>query len=319
MTIYVRPLAPFGAEVIGAPLERPLEAEVIARIREAWIEHGILLFRGAGTSEEIHLRLSECFGRLQPPATAPNRSKANPLLMDVVHDPEAEQLKTYTIYEVFCRERVGFIGWHWDQAFTAQIVRGAVLRMITPASEDGRTGFIDGIAAYERLPARLQARIDNLEVVYHFTAKQEDNHLSKPESLKVLRRLPGCEEAFAKYKTDFPPVVHPLVITQRETGRKVLKLCPTHAPYILNMERRQGDSLLEELAQHMLDERYAYYHTWQANDMMVWDNWRIIHSVTGVPPHVYRRAQRTTIVGDYKMGRYLNPASPQLARAGFDD
>src|SRR5262249_37061018 len=161
--------------------------------------------------------------------------------------------------------------------------------------------------AYDRLPRHLQDKIGQLEVVYHFTAKQEDNLLSKPDSLKVLKRLPGSEAAFAKYKTDFPPVVHPLVITQRETGRKVLKLCPTHDPYILGMDRAEGDALLRELARHMLDERYACYHTWQANDMMVWDNWRIIHSVTGVPPHVYRRAQRTTIVGDYKMGRYLNP------------
>ena len=314
-----RPLTPLGAEIINAPLDQPLSAETVASIRELWIEYGILLFRNAGKDEQTHLRLSECFGEIQPAATPVNRNKDNPLLMDVRHDPKADPLKTYTIYEVFGRERSGYISWHWDQAFTAEIVRGAVLRMIDPAEEDGRTGFIDGIAAYERLPEPLKKKIEDLEVVYHFTAKQEDNWLCRDESLKVLKRLPGANEAFAKYKKDFPPVVHPLVITQRETGRKVLKLSPMHAQYVLGMEKSDSDALLRELASYLLDERYAYYHTWQTGDMIVWDNWRIIHSVTGVPPHVYRYAQRTTIVGDYKLGRYLDPEDASLVAAGFDD
>jgi taurine dioxygenase len=106
-------------------------------------------------------------------------------------------------------------------------------------------------------------------------------------------------------------VVHPLVITQRETGRKVLKLSPMHAQRILGMEAVESDALLQELAEHLTDARYAYFHTWQADDAIVWDNWRVIHSATGVPFDVERLAQRTTIVGDYKLGRYLDPAHAQ--------
>ena len=58
----------------------------------------------------------------------------------------------------------------------------------------------------------------------------------------------------------------------------------------------------------LVDARFAYFHTWQADDAIVWDNWRTIHCATGVPFDVDRFAQRTTIVGDYKLGRYLDPA-----------
>lgn len=317
--LMTRPISPIGAEIIGAPFDRPLSPETTDYIRKQWIKYGVLLFRNAGVDESAHLRLSEVFGELKPAATPVNRNKENPLLMDIIHDPDAQQLKTYTIYEVFGQERSGYISWHWDQAFTAEIVRGAVLRMINPATEDGRTGFIDGISAYERLPKDLQARIENLEVVYHFTAKQEENWLCADDSLTVLKRLPGADEAFGKYKRDFPPVVHPLVITQFETGRKVLKLSPMHAQYVLGMEKSESDALLREIAAYLLDEHFAYYHTWQQGDMIVWDNWRIIHSVSGVPPHVYRRAQRTTIVGDYKLGRYLNAQDAAITASGFDD
>ena len=95
--MFVRPLVPFGAEVIGAPLNAPLSADTADAIRAQWLQHGILLFRGAGDSEEKHMRLSEVFGTVQPAATKVNRNKDNPLLMEVVHDPSADKLKTCAI------------------------------------------------------------------------------------------------------------------------------------------------------------------------------------------------------------------------------
>jgi taurine dioxygenase len=80
-----------------------------------------------------------------------------------------------------------------------------------------------------------------------------------------------------------------------------------HARYILGMERTQSDALLSELAKHLVDERFAYFHRWRKNDVVAWDNWSVIHCARGVSPGVIRRAQRTTILGDYKLGRYLDP------------
>jgi len=57
----------------------------------------------------------------------------------------------------------------------------------------------------------------------------------------------------------------------------------------------------------LVNPAYAYFHKWQPNDMVVWDNWRVIHSAAGVPLHCARRARRTTIMGDYEVGRYLDP------------
>jgi len=125
---------------------------------------------------------------------------------------------------------------------------------------------------------------------------------------KDIRGLGGESEVARGEKTyDFPPSVHPLVITQQETGRKVLKLSPMHSRYILGMDKAESDELLEELAVHLTDPKYAYYHKWQKDDLLVWDNWRVIHSANGIHPDDTRIAQRTTIVGDYKVGRYLDP------------
>jgi taurine dioxygenase len=320
MNLVSRRLAPFGAEIIGLDLERPLDEATAASIRGLWVDAGILLFRGAGSSADAHLRVSRVFGEPQPSATAKLNLKDNPYLMSLANKPGDTSSKTYTVFEVNGQQRTGWLGWHWDQSFMPEIVRGAVLRMIEPAAIDGRTGFIDAIAAYERLPATMKRRIERLEVVYHFEGRQEMNRFGFPKDLKVVQRSPDAEGAHAQFKLDFPPVVHPLVITQRETGRKILKLSPMHAQYVLGLEKDESDALLTQLAEILVDERHAYYHTWQANDLIVWDNWRVIHSATGVPPDCARHAQRTTIVGDYKLGRYLDPKSAEAKPTRrFDD
>lgn len=319
-TFRVRRLSPFGAEIIGLDLEQPIDDDTAAALRAVWVDAGILLFRGAATSVDAHLRLSRLFGELRPSATAKMNLADNPYLMGLRIKPGDKSSDTYAAYEVDGQVRTGWLGWHWDQSFTAEIVRGGVLRMIEPPRLDGRTGFIDAIAAWERCPKALQEKIDGLEVVYHFAGRMETNRFGFPPDLRVAECSPKRETAAAKYLEDFPPVVHPLVIKQPETGRKILKFSPMHAKYVLGVDAAQSDALLAEVAQVLVDERHAYYHTWQANDVIVWDNWRVIHSATGVPLDVARHAQRTTLVGDYKLGRYLDPArNGEPARRQFDD
>ena len=260
------------------------------------------------------------FGDPQPSAVSRINDAKNPYLMTLDQRPGDASKETFTLFEIDGQQRTGWLGWHWDQSFTAEIVRGALLRMIKPAKIDGRTGFIDAAAAYERLSPAMQKRIEGLEVVYHFTGAQEQNRFGFPRSLRVAQRNPKAEAALVQYRLDFPPVVHPLVITQHESGRKVLKLSPMHAQSILGMHQTESDALLHELADHLVDARHAYFHTWQTDDAIIWDNWRVIHSATGVPFDVERLAQRTTIVGDYKLGRYLDPAHGRDGpRRRFDD
>ena len=305
MTIGKRPLSPhLGLEITGVDLSQPIDGPTERAIREAWLEAGVLLFRGK-TNEEQHLRLSRLFGELEEGATVGLNSDENPYLMKLEHNPEAIDERFAQQWEIDGMARVGFIGWHWDQSFMPTIVRGACLRMIKPARVLGQTGFLDAIAAYDRLSDELKARIEGLEVVYKFTLRMDENKFGMPRMRELPREVrPGAPKA----KMDYPETVHPLVITQQETGRKVLKLSPIHAKYVLGMDRAESDALLTELAKVLTDMRYSYFHDWQADDMIVWDNWRVCHATQGVPIDVPRLGMRTTIAGDYKVGRYLDPA-----------
>lgn len=298
-----RPLSPtFGAEIIGVDLSRPLDDATASAIYDAWIEAGILLFRGEDHDDEAQMRLSSIFGEMEPAATADLNDPDNAFMMTLAYDPADPTGRPAPFYNVDGIDVAGWLGWHWDQSFMPTIVRGAVLRMTHPARTMGETGFSDAISAYDRLSEEMKKRIEPLEVVYEFNSDFTSGQFGFPKSIRSIN-VGG-----PKTKYDFPPVVHPLVITQRETKRKVLKLSPMHSRYILGMDRAESDALLTELAEHIGDPAFAYFHKWQKNDMIVWDNWRMIHSSKGVPLDCLRSARRTTIVGDYKVGRYLDPA-----------
>ncbi|CAN7192404.1 TauD/TfdA family dioxygenase [Phenylobacterium sp. LjRoot225] len=306
MRLELKPLSPhLGLEVVGVDLSRPIDEPTRDAILDAWIRAGVLLFRGAGTSDEVHMRLSAVFGEMEPAATADMNRPDNPYLMTLAYDPEDRAPRFAQHYELDGIVRAGWLGWHWDQSFMPTIVRGAVLCMKEPSPEMGETGFIDAVAAYDRLSPEQKARIEGLEVVYEFNPDMASGQFGFPPEIRAYRPADAPPRSEKTY--DFPPCVHPLVITQRETGRKVLKLSPMHARYILGLEKAESDALLNELAGVLCDDRYAYFHSWGRDDMIVWDNWRVIHSAKGVPLHCRRRAERTTIMGDYKVGRYLDP------------
>jgi taurine dioxygenase len=95
----------------------------------------------------------------------------------------------------------------------------------------------------------------------------------------------------------------------------VLNLSLLFARYIEGMQNAAGDALLADLAAHILNCP-TYHHHWTLNDLVLWDNWRMLHSVTLAPVEETRVMQRTTIAGDYALGRKLNAAPVRPAAVG---
>ncbi|RZI59966.1 MAG: hypothetical protein EOP94_02205 [Zymomonas sp.] len=110
-------------------------------------------------------------------------------------------------------------------------------------------------------------------------------------------------------KKDEPRSAHP-AIWQRATGEHVLHVSPWQATGIFGHEDAAGDALLEELCQEMYRVMEVYWHTWEPDDMVAWDNWRFIHSAGGNDPKYRRLVRRTTIAGDYGLGRLERELEP---------
>lgn len=288
---------PIGREVVGLDIESDIPAETAAALHAAWLEHGFLLFRGIGTSPEVQLRLSRCFGELEPHS------------IPVFRHPDYEELILLTneggptgpIYDFDGEQIHGRIPWHTDGAYLPTPNSGALLRMVRKTADGGQTGWLDLALAYDELDADTNAEIDGLEAVYLFRAGLEEMKFNKPGGTRISPR----KESYPH----FPPVLNPLVWVHPETGRKVLNVSTLNIDHIHGMDRAKGDALIERLIAHILQPQFHYIHEWEANDMVVWDNRRTLHAALGHPVDQIRVIHRTTIKGTVPMGRVLEEAA----------
>lgn len=291
--------ASFGAVVTDlepADLADPRTREAL---HELWIDRGVIVFRGLEGGADTQIRLSGIFGELQDHPAAegnPLRPGQNAKLSDIAYHPKHGDL-----FEVDGVIKGGWLPWHFDLVYVDRINRGGILRPVRLPSRGGETGFIDQIAAYTALPAELAARIEHLSVVYRFNLDSSEARFGQRAD-RCLRLQEGVIAAMKRFEGR-PRVIHPMVYEQRETGRKVLNVSPWFAEGVEGMESGAGDALLREVVSYATRPELAYYHRWQADDMVLWDNWRVMHCACGVPADERRYMQRTTIAGDYGRGR----------------
>lgn len=311
LPFLVQEIAPdlgFGAKVTGLHRSDLANEAVRKALRDLWIDKGVILFRGGDTSREMQAELSEVFGELTAFPFKESRSEDDPRLVKIKYFPE-----NGSCYEVNGTRIGGWIPWHTDMIYLDKINRGGILRPVQLPQSGGQTGYIDQIAAYQRLPDDLKAKIENLHVVYTADLNYAHAKFARPASLKFVQGAASFMSIMERMY-QYPRVIHPMVYTQAETGRKVLNVSPGFADGIYEMGGPKGEALLAEVIDYAIDPRHAYYHEWQEGDLVLWDNWRTLHCACGVPADQIRVMERTNISGDYALGRALDGNAQGLPR-----
>ncbi len=298
MPFTVEPLKddmPYGAIVRGLRAEHLADEAVRGELRDQWIQHGVVVFRDGDCNEDFLVDLSTVFGPLQIHPMKETRNEQRPELITIFSKPGEN-----SIFEVEGEKGANWLGWHSDLTYVERINHGGILRAITPSQDGGLTGFIDQVAAYDTLPDDLKAKIENLSVVYKMGGFDIYKYGYSGE-LKIVHVSDFYRKVWDTADR-YPPVAHPMVFVQPETGRKVLHISPFFAMYVEGMENAEGDALLKQLCDHIL-ACPIYRHKWSTEELVLWDNWRVLHSVTPIPADQERVMQRTTIEGDYGLGR----------------
>lgn len=306
MALAITPLDNVGVEVSGFDITRPLDEELAAELVSMWDEHGILLFRGQDVNPENQIAFSRIFGELESHPLQATISQEYPELFMLVNDPEKEKFMTASYNG---RDVVGKLDWHMDLHYTGKPNRGALLRAVVCAEEDGMTGFADLARAYDALDEETRQLLDKIEVTYAFSMQRR--HMR-------YVNLQGYEPGpFSPRKPsdlgypDFPEVAYPAVVTHPVTGRKVLEICEQFlerivAPHRAGLSNDEAVDLLQRLVEHTRQPEFHYFHQWQPGDMVLWDNWRAMHCATGTRPGVERIIHRTTIAGNATLGRIVD-------------
>jgi taurine dioxygenase len=307
-----------GAEVLGLDAGREHDPQVRAALYHAWLEHGVLLFKNVDSIER-HLEISRCFGELEIHPFPAVRSELNPLLIEIGGKKRARAY-VFDGSDI----RINRIGWHRDTAYTPDICKGAMLRMVEVPRTEGETLFADTANAYDDLPAEVKARLEGLE--YRATLRLDPVAQTRPGAFWSTARVatdaedpqgPAADAFSSGGQADYPSVVHPVVITHPESGRKCIFISPTYVDHFLGMDASESDELHRYLMAHMVQPRYVYQHRWMKNEAIVWDNRRFLHAARGNLVNEMRWGLRTTLAGPLRTGRYFESGierkSPQIA------
>lgn len=306
MSLQVTPLNNIGAEISGFNINDPMTDALKAELKALWYEHGLLLFRGQDITPEKQIEFSRIFGTLELHPLKAETSEEYPELFVLENGGDKDKFFTASYKG---EEIVGRLDWHMDLHYTGRPNHGALLRAVVVPSDDGFTGFGDLAKAYDALDKETQELLQKIEVAYAFCMQRKHMRYVDLEGYEPGPHSPRKPNDM-KYP-DFPDSVYPAVVKHPVTKRPVLGIVEQFldrviTPQQAGLSNDEAIELLQYLVNHTRKPEFHYFHQWREGDMVLWDNWRLMHCATGTRPGVKRVINRTTIEGDVQLGRVLS-------------
>lgn len=273
--ITVEPVAgALGAEISGVDLN-DLDDVAVGEIRRALLENCVVFFRGQDFTPATQLAFGQKFGPLNRHSYVKGLPDY-PEVFRIVKEPEdAHHFGN---------------AWHTDLAYEETPAMATILYGMEVPVAGGDTMFAGLTAAYEALSEGMKRMIGSLRVVF-----TNANTYGKDASrFKVgVARAMSVEQAPAEKE-----VVHPLVRTHPETGRKALYISPTHFKRLDGMTPEESKPLLDFLVAHATRPEFTCRFHWRKGSVAMWDNRCTMHYAVNDFPNARRIMQRVTLQGD---------------------
>jgi taurine dioxygenase len=277
MTIHIAPSdQACGANVTGVDLSRPIEADTVAEIRAAWLEHHVLAFPGQNISDDDLERFTVYFGGFGvDPFVKPIPGREHII---------AIQRRADETTPIFAEN------WHSDWSFQENPPAGTCLYGITIPPVGGNTDFSDQHAALDAMPDKLRRRLEGVQAIHSARGPYAPSGVYGEKDAKSGRSMDimPSEEAMATQ-------LHPFIRKHPETGREGLFGCPGYIIGFEGMEKEEAYPLMAELIEWQGREEFRYSHEWEAGTLIMWDNRSVLHRATGGFDGYDRLLHRTTI------------------------
>lgn len=265
----------FACEVLDHALWEAPSASDVSSIRQAYRDHGVLVFRRQAMSEPELLAFGKSIG--EPSLYAETHwlsTVPEVIILSNMRDQEGSMLGGLANKA---------LTWHTDQSYYAEPVTGCFLYGVELPSEGGATRWASLYEAYATLPAHLKKAVDGAVGTFSYRArssqarKSDDNHDWETR----LRETPD--------------VKHPLVNVSPSTGRSALFIDPGTLIGIDGMTQDEADDLLSELYAHVVQPANVYEHEWRPGDLVLWDNAVVLHARDEFPNEQSRLVKRMII------------------------
>jgi alpha-ketoglutarate-dependent 2,4-dichlorophenoxyacetate dioxygenase len=281
VSLSVRQLHPvFVGEISGVDLREPLDPATVDALNSAINQHGVLVFHDQFITDEQQMAFSRNFGDLETTVHA-YRKDFVPRLDGHVADISNLDARN-SVLAANDRRRLNALGnrlWHSDSSFKRIPARFSLLSARAIPDEGGETQLADMRAAWDALPAKMQARLEGL--------------ICEHTQLFSRGRI-GFTDYAEEERVKMAPVPQVLVRTHPGSGRKSLFLS-SHAGAISGMEVPEARVLLMDLMEHATQREFVYTHRWTVGDLVMWDNRCTMHRAREYDETQVRDMHRTTV------------------------
>ena len=284
MTFAIHAITPdFVAEIADVDLSRPVPADDMEGIKQAFWKYGVLIFPDQKLSTQQHIDFAKNFGPIETDRVLAQENTASRVgagFADISNlNPEGK------IWDKDSRQRMYKAGnklWHTDSSFKYRPGLCSLLYSTTVVPIGGHTEFADQRAAYDALSPEMKRKVQGL-IAEH--------------SIEASRRRTGFADFQADEAKRLPPVPQLLVRTIPQTGRKSLYVA-SHIGSIKSMSAAESEALLQHLLAHITQRQFVFTHRWRPNDLVMWDNRCTMHRGTDFDDMRYVRDMRRATVSD---------------------
>jgi len=275
--LEVRPLTGvLGAEIEGLSLAEPLTPETYHLVRQALVDHQVLVFRDQDLSPDQQIALGQQFGELDTHPYIDGNSKW-PFILDVITEPD---------------DVVNFGGgWHTDVTFLPEPDAMSILNAVEVPASGGDTLFASQSAAYEALSPTMSRMLDSL-VAVHSAA-----HQYGPDGLSTKSNAIETKNHGDSNRT----VEHPVIRTHPESGRRSIYVNQAFTTRIKSLRAGESKALLDFLFAHSIQEQFTCRVRWEPGTLTMWDNRSVQHFALHDYAGSRRHMRRVTVKGDRPM------------------
>jgi len=273
--IEVRPIAgALGAEIYGAKIGDDLDDDLIAEIRQALNEYGVIFFRDQKFDAEQHKAFARRFGKIF----------VHPNYRGMQDDDEIVMIRR----EPGDRHIVGE-DWHADTTMMEEPPMGAILYALDVPPYGGDTLFASQYLAYDTLSDGMKKMLAGMRAVH------TDRKVAGPAANRNAYRA-----AKVRQGDDWCETInlHPVVRTHPETGRKLLNVNAAYTVAFEGMTEDESKPLLDYLFAHGHRPEFTCRFRWENGSVAFWDNRAVKHlAINDAGPHL-RVMRRVQMAGD---------------------
>ncbi len=275
--LEVRPVAgALGAEVAGVDLSKPLDAATFEALHAALLRHGVVFFRGQRLARHEQLAFARRFGE----------PEVHPIANGMEEHPEVIRVLKPAGEEAFFGT-----SWHSDNSFFEKPSALTLLYGESVPPFGGDTVFASMERAWETLSEPMQAFLEPLDAV-HSASRAYD-----PGTTGDAKYRGETAITYSYSDSIYDELVHPVVRSHPETGRKSLYVNPMFTQRIVGLAPHESDALLSMLYAHSTRPDFTCRFRWEPGSVTVWDNRCVQHYAIDDYRDFERVMYRVTVQG----------------------